>query len=276
MEKLVENQTSIAIRGTHGKLGSLVKQSFEADGVKLVSIDRETDLGLIKGPLIILDFTGPNPKNKSYWESFDLDRNLYEYTEFLEWARSTHSFYIRVGTIGEFNSPLTEYEYVASQISRTVNEYLAVTNLDGCILYPSNIYGRNSLKNFVEVAMERYFQRKSLTLENGNKVVNFIHFEDMMYFISKLVKDLQFDQKECPSFRLSSPTFYSISILNEYIAMQVVDFKVARELKQELLQDIPLIDANSQNIKSVLLPNKLKSYIDSIIMSEIGSGTRVS
>jgi hypothetical protein len=73
----------------------------------------------------------------------------------------------------------------------------------------------------------------------------------MMDFIFKLVKELQFDQKECQSFRLASPTFYSISVLNEYIALQVVDFKGDRELKQELLQDAPLIDANVQNIKLV-------------------------
>jgi len=275
MEKLVGNKTSIAIRGTHGKLGSLVKQSFEAAAIKLVSIDRTTDLSLIKGPMIILDFTGPNPKNDSYWESFDLDKKLYEYTEFLEWARSTCSFYIRVGTIGEFSSHMTEYEYVARQISRTVNEYLAATNLDGCILYPSNIYGRKSLKNFVEVAMEGHFQRNGLTLENSNKVINFIHFDDMMDIIFKLVKESQFVQKDFPSFTLESPTFYAISVLNEYIAKQVVNFKDSRELKQELRRDVPLIDGNSKNIKSLLLPNKLKSYIDSTIMNETGCGTLV-
>ena len=267
MENLVSIQRSVAVRGASGKLGSIVKESLELALLDTVSITRETNFSLIKNSMIILDFTGPNPKNEKYWQSFSLSKALDQYFEFLEWVKGTHSVYIRIGSYGEFSSNLTHYEYVAKEISHAVNAFLAQLNINGCILYASNIYGRRSLRNFVEVAIESYSRRETLTLLNKDKVIRPIHFDDFVRFLVDLTGRLQSNPVTYSNFALISESLYSVSTINEYVRNQVANFDIRRELSQKRDAEFPLIDLNSNTVKFETMPNRLKSYIDFEIKS---------
>jgi hypothetical protein len=269
MENLVGTETSIAIRGSSGKLGSLVKQSLELASINSISINRETKYSQIKNPMFILDFAGPNPKNEQYWESFCLTKILDEYLEFLDWVKDTQSFYIRIGSYGEFSSNLTKYEYVSKEISSVVNKYLTNSAVNGCILYPSNIYGRKSLRNFVEVAIETYFRTETLNILNEDKMINPIHFEDLVRFLVDLVRNLQTSHATYSNIALISGSLYSVSTINEYVANQVANFDICRELQQEMIDEFSLRDSNPKSIKLEILPNRLKNYIDTEVKNEL-------
>ena len=271
MENLVGADTFIAIRGASGKLGSLVKQSLELSSISSVSINRGTNFLLNKGPLIVLDFAGPNPKNEQYWESFSLSKVLDEHLEFLEWVKKTHSIYIRIGSYGEFNSNLTRYENVAREISGAAKKFLSDPEVNGLILYPSNIYGRRSLGNFVEIAIESCFRKEILALVNQDKLVNFIHFQDLMQFLLDLVQRIQSNEDTYSSLALISDSHYSVEVINEYIANQFRDFDVSRVLQQEIMRESKLNEMYSNSVSLKILPNRLKNYIDSTVMNGLES-----
>lgn len=275
MENLVGTETSIAIRGASGKLGSLVKQSLDRTPINTISINRDTNFSLIKSSMIILDFTGPNPKNELYWDSFSLSKVLNEYFEFLEWVKSTHSVYIRIGSYGEFSRKLTKYENVAKEISCAVNAYLSDWDINGCILYASNIYGRRSLRNFVEVAIEGNIRQKTLTLSNKDHMINTIHFEDLVTFLVDLVRRLQSGHVTNSNFALISESLYSISTINEYIANQVANFDIHRALQHEVIAEFSPGGSTSKGVEIEILPNRLKSYIDFEVKNELEFDTRV-
>jgi dTDP-4-dehydrorhamnose reductase len=275
MENLVTTETSLAIRGSSGKLGSLIKQSLERASLSTISINRETNLSLLKDSMIILDFTGPNPKNERYWETFSLDKVLVEQVKFLEWVKITQSVYVRMGSYGEFNRDLSKYETVAKEISRAVNAYLSDSDVHGCIIYAANIYGRKSLRNFVDVAIESNFRQEILTLMNKDQLLNTIYFEDLVNFLLDLVERLQSGHVVSSNFALISESLYSVSTINEYIANQVANFSIRRELQQELVKESSLIDSNSAGVKLKFQPHTLKSYIDSEVKNGLGCDSHV-
>ena len=267
MENLVGANTTIAIRGASGKLGSLVKQSFELLSFCPVAINRETNFVFYKDPMIILDFAGPNPKNEQYWDSFSLNKVLDDYLEFLDWVKETHSFYVRVGSYGEFNADLTKYEYVASEISSTVNKFICDQGVNGLVLFPANIYGRKSLGNFVEKAIESSIRQEALTLVSQNRSVNFIYFQDLFQFLIELVGKIKSGEGICSNLALVSESNHSIVVLKDYIANQFEDFDTSRELKQEPITASKLYDKYSKSVNLKILPNRLKSYIDSTLIN---------
>lgn len=261
MENLV-GPTTVAIRGASGKLGSEVSKSFEMNLISSTYLRRETNYNSLLEPMIILDFAGPNPKNDEYWETFNLNEFLEESQSFLEWVTKSKSIYVRIGSFGEFNPAPTKYEYVAQEISRQVNTFVAELGLNGLILFPSNIYGRASLGNIVETLIKSSFRQEELRLRSPNKTVNFIYYEDFIFFLLNLVGRFKTGNFVNSNLALTSEYSYLVSDLKDYTFSQKRKFDISRSLPRTSLPDLSSGHYCLDSVGVKTLPDRLKNYID--------------